>query len=86
VPPFGGTAAGREQNKVCSKISKMYGNGRQHCDKTSKYSSTRHVGKQEQSYGTEDGERHLSGRRKACQVAGVDEGCGIGNVNERRTM
>ena len=29
--------------------------GRQHYDKTSKYSSTRHVGKQEQSYGTEDG-------------------------------
>jgi len=29
--------------------------GRQHWDKTSKYSSTRHVGKQEQSYGTENG-------------------------------
>ena len=29
--------------------------GRQHCDKTSKYSSTRHVGKQEQSYVTENG-------------------------------
>ena len=23
---------------------------------------------------------------KACQVAGVDEGCGVGDVNERRTM
>ena len=23
---------------------------------------------------------------KACQVAGVDEGCGVGNVNEPLTM
>jgi hypothetical protein len=23
---------------------------------------------------------------KACQIAGVDEGCGVGNVNERHTM
>jgi len=23
---------------------------------------------------------------RACQVAGVDEGCGVGNVNERRMM
>jgi len=23
---------------------------------------------------------------RACQVAGVDEACGVGNVNERRTM
>ena len=26
------------------------------------------------------------GRRKACEVAGVLEGCNVGDVNERRTM
>ena len=50
----------------------MPGSSVQHC-------RNMHMGKQEQCYGTEDGER-------ACQVAGVDEGFGVGDVNERRMM
>ena len=37
-----------------------------------------HMGKLEQSYVTE--------WVRACQVAGVDEGCGVSDADERRTM